>query len=255
MFALSGMEKLGITLALVLAGMVVLFLVKQRLAKRTIAAWAGVGANRDLAPHEAAVLLGLNPSVVVAILAEELRLRGRAQAVAEPHEPCRIEWSGGDPDGPVEKALLDSLDGSGELRPEGVIHLVETIYDEVNEKMIPFSGRATAVYYRDFADRLWNEEIAAATEVRGSSPFFLLHDPDHDSWDDLGDDPVSRRLRRAVAIAARFRDHLVPQERYVERARQARSGYFRYRRDLTKVHGRLTSGTEAELLTNWRYDD
>jgi len=230
---MSGTTRIFLTIGFVIVLGLCWGLLRRHLAKRTVANWAGTGAHDGLAPHQAALLLGLHPSTIVAILLEELRLRGRARPIAEPHEPLRMEWTGGAPEGAVEEALLAAVEEDGTFRTEGVLDLLETIYEEVNEEMVLHSGRATAVRYRDVAEALWEEDLEAIADEPGSFPFFLLHDPKR-AWDRLGDDEADERFKAAFRRRERFEQGLVPPEVYAERAKEAGTGFFRWRGDLKK---------------------
>lgn len=99
--------------------------------------------------------------------------------------------------------------------------------------LLGYSGRETAIHYREMAADLWRKDIESLVDEPGSFPFFLLHDPGRD-WNLLGDDPVTERFKAAFRIAARFQERLVPPAVYGAAARSAESGFFRYRRDLKK---------------------
>ena len=75
----------------------------------------------------------------------------------------------------------------------------------------------------------------------GFSVWLLLRDPDGETAAKLPKGPLTDEIMEQVWRVNRLRDELVPIDDYVERVKAARSGFFRYRKDL-KGWARYKSG-------------
>jgi hypothetical protein len=211
------------------------------LARRSIANWAGSGVHRDLAPDEAALLFRWHPSGIVVFRFLLLELEGKARLLSD--RPFRVEWTGGTPQTSVEEAFAAALDEAGGFREEGVFALLEAIYERVNSEMAVYSGRATAVHYRELAREILEEFLEGGAASVAVVPWLVLSDPD-EVWDAIGDDPVGRALKRAYRLANLAEQWLVPLDSYIARVKAAKQGFFRYRKDLRKL-GRCVAGASS----------
>ncbi|MHC4862107.1 MAG: hypothetical protein ACYTDY_18660 [Planctomycetota bacterium] len=206
--------------------------IKNILARKTIANWGGSGVNHDLRPEEAALLLGRHPGVLVSLLIHRLERAGKAAVVSL--DPVRVEWRGEAPASAVEEAFSLSLDPEGGFREEGVFALLEAMYDRVNEAMLPFSGRGTAVHYRRLVRRFWAETTMRGKWVTETFPWLLIRDP-RLVWDEIGDSPEEERLKALYFLQGRLEHRMVPAESLRQAARRAKEGFFAYPRDIIRT--------------------
>jgi hypothetical protein len=205
--------------------------IRKRMARRTISAWAGEGVNRDLLPPDAALLLGHHPSVLVFLLFHLHEMAGRARLLSL--DPVRVEWVGGSPSDPVEAAFVEALDDDGRFVEKRVFDLLEALYDWVNEAMVPFSGRLTAIYYRQLVGDLSREAFSSRTFSPEVNAWLLLRDP-RLLWGRLGDSEDEASLKSHFRAKVKFEERLVPMGSYLEMKEGAVDGFFAYPRDLVR---------------------
>ena len=225
--------KFVLLLATVIALGALITFVKNRMARRTVRNWSGKGVQADLTAAEAALLSSMHPSAIVAVFLAELETAGKAERRGD--SPPRAEWTGPDPAGRAERAMKDALEG-GEFSAEGVLAVLEALYESTDTKLAGCSGRATVVFYRSLVRLMWKQTAEGAPDdgLLPALPWYLLRNPTPGDWEHLGDARVETEIKGWQRTVQRYRDSLVPLNVYLEALKDSKVGFFRYRRDLRK---------------------
>jgi hypothetical protein len=226
------------------ASCVVFVLVKRRVAPRTIRAWSGHGVCEDLTPAQAAVLLRVHPSIVLGVLVGELVASGRARVISS--RPLLVDWPRRSPDGSVEEALDRAIGENGEVDPEKALDVLEALHAQLEEVLAPWSGRATAVWYRERVRRVL-DRVQATDRLGEEDVLWLLLENQNRVYDAEVSPATRREVRGVVRFGGTMRGHLLPAELLRDRADGAKTGYFAFRRDLLAGRGvRSASPTVTE---------
>jgi hypothetical protein len=224
--SLMRMLLLFIFVFLIAAGWVFL---RRRWAPRTIENWRGTGIHTGLSPLQAALLLRAHPSVLVAIALESRLASGEARITAI--KPLTVDWPDRDPDGPVEEALSRAVDEKGRFDPDGVDAFLDALYADVNDAMTHHSGRQTAVALRKRVAALWVAALRADSIDPTDRAWLMIQEAEK-VIDRIGPGETGEILHDVIRLGGVFRAHLLPAQRISEKAYVAKSGYYRYRKDL-----------------------
>ncbi len=213
-----------ILIALLMSAGLLHLAIKNRFAKRTIRNWMGEGVHEGLSPVEAALLLGKHPSAIFGLHIISLALEGRAKILSE--IPLAFEWTGERPSVGIEAPLIKAIGDDGKIGIPGVFDYLEELYDRVDQEMLAYSGRATAVYYRNFSRGLWDAFSTDGADNEGLLPWLLLAEPSGKEWDRVGEGEVEDAYRRSFRLRNRFVDRLISRAVYAEEVKQARRGFL-----------------------------
>lgn len=224
--------RLFLLLILVLSGLYLAHSITRRIRRRTLRAWDGEGANRDLPPEAAALVMGAHPLEVLYHLTASLRDRGLVELVSI--RPLRLRPTGRPPSGPVEARFLAMIRADGAVDPERALDALETLYVEVDGRMVPWSGNDTSFYYAELADGFWSAAAEGREPPPEAIPWLLLGDAGP-WWEAVPRRPAFEPLRAAVREKNLFRDGVMPLTVLERRIARAREGYFAYRRDLVEA--------------------
>lgn len=203
--------------------------IKQRLKRRTIANWSGNGVNDSLTPSEAALLMGLHPGTLIALVGIHLERLGLVRI--HDQVPVTVEWVGARPRDELERSFRGALDGEGHLRPAGTLKFFEALYDTVNARMVPYSGRKTAIYYEHMANELWKQMKAGGEPEPAVFPWMLLFDAT-EIWEEIGDGEGWRELKAMYRVRQHFQSDLFRMKEISGAAKEGKEGFFQYRDDL-----------------------
>jgi hypothetical protein len=224
--------KIVLFVALVLAIGMVGTVFGHLFRRRTIAAWFGKGVNDDLSPLEASLVVGLHPGAMLALCYHHLNRLGQVKLIDE--TPITVEWCGPVPSGKLERAFQGAFDADGRLNPAGTISFLEVLYKQVNEKMLPYSGLQTALYYVKTGQELWDQMLRGDRPEPAAYPWLLLLDA-NDIWEQMGEGEDWEWLKAMHRVKARFRSDLLAMEEISKAPRRAKKGFFKYRRDLIRM--------------------
>jgi hypothetical protein len=219
---------LGLAAAAFIAGLFVNY-IRENYPGETIENWTGAGVNRDLSYLEAALLLGKHPGVLTALLLIDLTMRKKARILGL--HPETVEWRGEEPEGPYETALFKALDSDGRFTGDGIYAFIDTLYEPVNQKMEPFSGRKTTLFYKKKVSTLWKESLSGGLGDERDALWLLLGNIE-DYSHSLGDSPRGQMVRMLFRLTGFFRQFLFSVTDLSDKARTAKSGYFKHRKDL-----------------------
>jgi hypothetical protein len=220
-------------------------LARRRWAPRSIANWRGKGIHPGLSPLEAGLLLRAHPTLLVAIALEPYLVSGKARFATL--NPLSIEWPERPAAGPLDEALSSCVSRDGRIASGGVIAFLDALYEAVNEKMTPYSGRETAVHYRRHVTGLWDRVLREGAVADADRPWLMLHDP-ATVVHRIRRGPGANALHDLIRLGGVFSAHLLPAQSLAEQARGARSGYFGQRADLALVDAADPTQIEKMLL-------
>ena len=243
---MPGILKMVLLVAGVLAVGVVGTAVARLFRRRTIAAWFGRGVNDSLTPVEASLVIGLHPGTMLALCYHHLSKLGQVKLLDE--TPITLEWCGRAPSRSLERAFKGAFAADGTLDPAGTISFLDVLYEQVNEKMIPYSGLSTAGYYERMGRELWEQMQQGGSPEPSAYPWLLFLDAT-DIWDEMGEGKNWDLLKAMHRVKEHFRADLLAMEELSEGARRAKRGFLRYRRDLVNCRLRVVEEDARKLMS------
>jgi len=216
--------------------------VQRRMAPRTIASWAGIGVNEDLSRAAAALLIRRSPGTIGAALVVEL-VRARRMTI-EGIRPLRLAWT--EREGP-SNGIEEALDAAF-VTGAGDADLAQTVLDRlqetVTEKMGPFSGRGTAVYYRRRVESV-RLGLRKGDPGSGEDRLWLMLDDQTRLWDCAGEDRAGEEVRDLIRFVGLFERWFLSSDEITRRANRGEPGFFSFRKDLRRHRGPIQALTPA----------
>lgn len=202
---------------------------KDKWAPRTIDNWKGRDVCRDLTPSQAAVLLKRHPSEAVALEVASLLLEDKLEILSL--NPVRIRFKESRYLDETGKLIKNSLDGEGSFKEGAAIGIMEHIYSKLNDKMASFSGRKTALFYRQFPIEGWKTFFSGGGLKRDDVPWLLLREPGA-VWKRLKKNEFGEMMIHLYRIIGLFVMHLVDDKELHCKVAVCSGGLFWYRKDL-----------------------
>lgn len=238
--------KQGLLLAAVFALGLVGTWVVRFFRRPTLSAWSWTGMGvppKALLPEEAALLLGLEPGTIHALLFFRLEAEGRVRLLAE--KPITIEGIGAPPTSRLEKLFADALDQEGHLVPAGIVALLDALFDDVDGKMSMYSGQETTRFYEKKLSALLDRTLASDPPgTAAERPWMMLLDSG-ELWEGLGQGEPGQVLKTMFRFKERFRAEVLAMDAISEAARHPAGGFFAHRSDLRQAPASRKAGNAA----------
>ena len=174
------------------------------------------------------VLLGLDAGVILAMVFLDLVIR-RVLRVKLARPLTLVRTGETEPEERDQPVLL-ALDPKGRLRGDGLVDLLEDLYDDVNGKMAGHSGSETVTLLTEKVAGLWEAVLAEGIPSDAVIPWLLLREPD-EVWDRMPADGRWALLRDLYRIREQVRAGVELPASVRELRREREDGFFRWYRE------------------------